>query len=561
MSSLGTAARGPTDSQPERKTRKSGFRINPASYYRSNTHSRPQQAGPPKSPVYPIVPAFLTQEIPADPKSGASRARAGRKNENYPYDLGGHLTQTLEIPIVQNDSIREADTPYGVFVEIEQQEPAAAMPLPYVHREDPEPEPEVRQQKAVYREPGWTGEIAVHSSDNIRVVTAEFAIPEAEREEDRPEGRSKAGSILRRIFPARFIAGVILCVFLFTPVLLFSGVLRVVILTVDGVEVDRFVSDEKDARGMLLDCGYDLRPADIYRLENVGSSSYLSVTRSARVTVTADGQSVDDYVIDKNVSEVLDELDIALGEDDEVVPALETPVREGDEIIVYRVRYETERVLERVEWKEVDKPSPLVKDGTRRTMNAGGGRDGEAWHTYRTKYVDGQPAGSELVEEVFTVYPVNVITLVGQNDAPMSHFTTDDFLGIEVVDNRPQEYDWLMEGGRCTAYSFTPGTFGASGMYLFQGFVAVNNNVIPYGSLLYITSADGRLIYGWGVAADVGEAMMDGRVDIDCFFETYQESVLFGVHYLNVYIVRQLTRSELQRFAANSSMFNSRIPA
>jgi len=97
-------------------------------------------------------------------------------------------------------------------------------------------------------------------------------------------------------------------------------------------------------------------------------------------------------------------------------------------------------------------------------------------------------------------------------------------------------------------------------MYMRQGFVAVNTDVIPYGSLLYITSADGSFTYGWAVAADVGEAMMDGRVDIDCFFESYNESCYFGKKLMNIYVVEQLTQEELEDYVANRAMFTERVP-
>ena len=77
----------------------------------------------------------------------------------------------------------------------------------------------------------------------------------------------------------------------------------------------------------------------------------------------------------------------------------------------------------------------------------------------------------------------------------------------------------------------------ASGRRADVGHVAVNPNVIPYGSKLYITSADGSFVYGYAIAADTGTGLMNGVVDIDLFYETYLESCLNGVRYLNVYVL------------------------
>ena len=48
------------------------------------------------------------------------------------------------------------------------------------------------------------------------------------------------------------------------------------------------------------------------------------------------------------------------------------------------------------------------------------------------------------------------------------------------------------------------------------------------------------------------------------YFETYDESALFGRQYLNVYVIKQLSQSELQAYCSTTesgaSLFRSRIP-
>lgn len=58
--------------------------------------------------------------------------------------------------------------------------------------------------------------------------------------------------------------------------------------------------------------------------------------------------------------------------------------------------------------------------------------------------------------------------------------------------------------------------------------MAVDPDVIPYGTLLYITSTDGSFVYGYAVATDTGIAVQDGRILVDLFYETYAESVING---------------------------------
>lgn len=99
----------------------------------------------------------------------------------------------------------------------------------------------------------------------------------------------------------------------------------------------------------------------------------------------------------------------------------------------------------------------------------------------------------------------------------------------------------VYSGQRATGYSASLTAKGASGQRLTYGTVAVNPNVIPYGSLLYITSDDGRFVYGYAYAADTGTAMQTGHAFIDLYYETYAESVENAVIPVTVYVLDEET--------------------
>ena len=91
--------------------------------------------------------------------------------------------------------------------------------------------------------------------------------------------------------------------------------------------------------------------------------------------------------------------------------------------------------------------------------------------------------------------------------------------------------------GSATAYTASPGSHTSTGAVAQRGRVAVNPNIIPYGTKLYIASPDGSYVYGYAVAADTGGALSSGSALVDLFYDTLSECYKFGRRTMNVYIL------------------------
>ena len=129
-----------------------------------------------------------------------------------------------------------------------------------------------------------------------------------------------------------------------------------------------------------------------------------------------------------------------------------------------------------------------------------------------------------------TVEPRDSIIKVYGEGAPVSPLT-----GPDGTTNPPTSYSRVLNG-KATGYYAKSGK-GSSGLGLGYGTVAVDPDIIPYGTLLYIASPDGKFVYGYALATDTGIALQDGRVLVDLFYETYAESVINGAINVNVYVV------------------------
>ncbi|WP_295339723.1 3D domain-containing protein [uncultured Subdoligranulum sp.] len=265
----------------------------------------------------------------------------------------------------------------------------------------------------------------------------------------------------------------------------------------------------------------------------IADGELMEVRRAYTVQVTADGETRDVITTGATSEELLAELGISYDEDDRLTPAADEVVTEGESLTLQRVEYVdyTEDVVIPAERQEI--PTSLFYRDQDETVVLQEGSDGLDTVTWRDVYIDGQWTEKQELERVTQVGMVPTIVKVYGEQAPVS-----EFVGPEIVDGVPSEgVAATYTSQRSTGYSASATAKGASGRRLTYGTVAVNPSVIPYGTLLYITSDDGKFVYGYAYAADTGTAMMEGHAFVDLYYETYDESVESAVIPVTVYVI------------------------
>ncbi|MBQ8995585.1 MAG: G5 domain-containing protein [Oscillospiraceae bacterium] len=306
----------------------------------------------------------------------------------------------------------------------------------------------------------------------------------------------------------------------------------------------------------------NIEEPDQVTVEETGPVQTIEVEKAVNYYLAVDGSVREIRALPseiKTVGQLLSKAGVTLSSDDIVEPGKNEPVSEGQKVKVTRIEYKQYTLTETIPGQAIERMTPVLRAGRTYEINPNSQADGEMEVTYLDKYVNGEVVSHEVLSSTVTKEPTDYILLVGANIAA-SPINGAQYTSTQIVDNAPSEYSAVYYG-RCTAYNFNSGAYGASGMYLSQGMVAVDPNVIPYGSLLYITSSDGSFVYGWAIAADYCEASVSGSAVVDCFFDTYRESALFGARYLNVYVVEQLRQGDLAGYIAKEGMFRSRVPA
>lgn len=273
------------------------------------------------------------------------------------------------------------------------------------------------------------------------------------------------------------------------------------------------------------------------------SGLVVKLTNAYHINVTADGVTQTLLIGEGTVSDALAQANVTLGENDEVMPALDEALYDNLDITVYRVTYAQRTVNEKIAFaKKTVKSASMYKGESAVTQE---GVNGEKSVTYRDKIVDGAYASSEVVLETVITEAVPQITTVGTKQkaiavaslrnggTPISQLTQPASLKIE--NGAPTEYKQIITG-KAAAYTAAPGSKTASGRTVKPGYVAVNPNQIPYGSELWIVSTDG-IVYGYAIAADTGGFVNKGKFTVDLFMNTESECRQWGSRDVVIYVL------------------------
>lgn len=297
------------------------------------------------------------------------------------------------------------------------------------------------------------------------------------------------------------------------------------------------VADVLEKAGIVLDGTVVVTPD---ASTEITPETKIVVSPKITVTVTADGKTKTGYVAQGvTVEEAVAALGVALSENDKVSEALEARVTDGMEIIIGRITYKTVTKTEKIAYSVNEtKTSDLYEGETKVTKQ---GVDGKQKLTVKQQLLDGKVVKEKVTDKKVLKKPVAQEVLVGTKSKPAQQGTgagvpVSASNGILYDANGNQvSYSNVLYGSG-TAYYAPPGALTATGVPAYVGGVAVNPNVIPYGTKMYIVSEDG-FVYGYATAVDTGGALMDGSAIVDVYYPTYDDCVVFGRRNVYVYIL------------------------
>lgn len=247
------------------------------------------------------------------------------------------------------------------------------------------------------------------------------------------------------------------------------------------------------------------------------------VYNSKNIKLTTNGTEMTVKAPEGTVENALNILGYEITDDDILNVDKNAQIEDDMKITLKKVTYVDEKSTKKISYKTVEKDSDDIMTGESEVSQKG--VDGEKEITKRCKYIDGKYDSTKVIDEKVTKEPVDKIVLNGTKRG-----TTTDSSGA------PVSYSYMVSGSG-TAYTAAPGALTATGVPVYEGGVAVNPAIIPYGSKLYIEAADGSHVYGYATAVDTGGALMDGSAIVDLFYFSYDDCVSFGRRDVNVYVL------------------------
>jgi uncharacterized protein YabE (DUF348 family)/3D (Asp-Asp-Asp) domain-containing protein len=209
------------------------------------------------------------------------------------------------------------------------------------------------------------------------------------------------------------------------------------------------------------------------------------------------------YTLANTVAEALDREGIVIPYGAFVNPGPETVITPNMRVRVIQLGSSADMETETIPYGTMYKTDPSLGVGETYTEE---GHEGLIARRYAISYVDGVEVGRELLEEVVDPAVDTVVYYPPQRSAAEVAITAPE---TAVVGSTLRVYAVAYNAASAGRSRDDP-HYGitATGVFVTFGVVAVDPNVIPLGTRMYIPG------YGYGVAADTGGAVKGNIIDL-----------------------------------------------
>lgn len=308
----------------------------------------------------------------------------------------------------------------------------------------------------------------------------------------------------------------------------------------DGEKTHKVRTLSTDVASAINVAGFSSDKYKVLSVSAANNITNISLAYTFPVYITMGDKTVETYAIESTVADILKEAGYSVDGYDMVQPSLDTVISDTAYIDYTNIDYVSGSYTEAIPCTVKTVYSSKLDEGKTTLTD---GKDGEQQVNYTAKVVNGVTVETVVDSRITLSEAVNGTKTVGTKKATVTTSenvktisTLDEPFTIELDENgNPVNYKNHITV-QATAYTYT-GNNCSTGVAPQPGYIAVNPNVIPYGTKMYIKSSDGAYIYGYAVAADTGGFIKSRPNNVDLFMSSKAACTAFGRRNVEIYIL------------------------
>lgn len=307
----------------------------------------------------------------------------------------------------------------------------------------------------------------------------------------------------------------------------------------DGDEVKVYTTYATDPANVLDQAGVTLDEDDTYTTQPGDGVSEITVQRSQTITVYNCGEQLEVASYGETVQALLDRLGIPAYGQYTVSAALNEETYDGMQISVDSIVQTEQTHTEEIPFETTYCYDPTLPEGKQEVLVPGSA--GQLRVTTNVVYTNSAETNRTVMEEKVIQQPVNEIIAIGTGSQDAKAVNADaPAIGDGIIVTADGEVLSYSKKAQFTATAYTKTDAGcnditATGTQVRVGTVAVDPEVIPYGTRMFIVTNDGTYIYGIATAEDCGGAIQGNELDL--YFDSAEECWAFGVKDCTIYFL------------------------
>ena len=303
----------------------------------------------------------------------------------------------------------------------------------------------------------------------------------------------------------------------------------------DGDQVMVHATYETNPEAILDEAGLQLSEVDKFEATSQDGVSKINIHRGLTVTVRSCGSTLEVVSYGETVQEMLERMEIPVLENTIVSAKLDTPVYDGQEILIQTTLTSTDSYTSAIPYETEYQETGLLEKGKEVVLTVG--VEGQKLCTAEVTYIDGEETQRVIMTEEVISEPVTQVVAVGTGEGKKKGSKPIIGDGVIITTSGDILTYTRRDTFKATSYCRTDigGERTSTGTRCRVGAIAVDPRVIPYGTRMFIVTKDGKYIYGVATAEDCGGAIKGKRLDL--FYETDAEAVRFGIRDCDVYFL------------------------